>query len=66
MKTRWYDPMPRDPYPGSPTAGRVWAWETVPVDFQDRGGNDEGYCWKWCDSCGQRTEHDIDDCLTCG
>lgn len=32
-------------------------------DAATRGGTDEGYYWKWCDSCGKRTEWDADACL---
>lgn len=46
-------------------AGRVYAWETVEVEDQDRGANDEGYYYAWCDSCCKRTEHD-GGCLECG
>ena len=50
--------------------GRVYVWETVDVDEQDCGANDEGYYdegyyYAWCDSCCKRTEHD-DYCLECG
>ena len=45
-------------------AGRVYVWETVDVDDQDRGANDEGYYYEWCDSCCKRTEHD-GYCLEC-
>jgi hypothetical protein len=37
----------------------------VDVDDQDRGANDEGYYYAWCDSCCKRTEHD-GACLECG
>ena len=51
----------------------VWKWEHGEVGLlmdgrdedQDRGANDEGYYYAWCDSCCKRTEHD-DGCLECG
>jgi hypothetical protein len=64
-------PNYRNNYGGDPhnrndsRAGRVYVWETVDVDDQDRGANDEGYYYAWCDSCCKRTEH-INFCLECG
>ena len=46
-------------------APRVYAWETVDVDDQDRGANDEGFYYAWCVSCCKRTEHD-GNCIECG
>jgi len=45
-------------------AGRVYVWETVPIDEQDSGANDEGYYYEWCSGCNRRTEHD-GGCLEC-
>jgi len=45
-------------------AGRVYVWETVPIDEQDSGANDEGYYYEWCSGCRRRTEHD-GGCLEC-
>ena len=44
-------------------SGRVDVWETVPVDEQDSGANDEGYGYENCRVCGRITEHD--DCGNC-
>ena len=44
-------------------SGRVEVWETVPVDEQDSGANDEGYGYESCFLCKRVTEHD--DCGTC-
>lgn len=56
---------PHDPYePEDRRAGRVYVYETVDVEYQDRGANDEGYYYEWCDECNRRTEHD-GCCLEC-
>jgi hypothetical protein len=60
-----YQGVPSDPYNGSTSRERVYAWETVPVEYQDRGANDEGYYYEWCSSCGTRTEHEDGDCTAC-
>ena len=57
---------PHDPHESNDrSAGRVYVWETVDVDDQDRGANDEGYYYEWCGDCQRRTEHD-GGCLECG
>ena len=62
---RNYDNYGGDPHDRNDSrAGRVYVWETVDVDDQDRGANDEGYYYAWCDSCCKRTEHD-GGCLEC-
>lgn len=56
---------PRDPHESNDRhAGRVYVFETVDVEYQDCGANDEGYYYEWCDSCCKRTEHD-GCCLEC-
>lgn len=45
--------------------GREYVWETVPVDEQDRGANDEGYYHAWCPHCNRRTEQDDSVCTRC-
>ena len=32
----------------------------------DGGANDEGYYYKYCMTCGRRTEHDLTICIPCG
>ena len=44
---------------------KIYVWETVPVEEQDRGANDEGYYYTWCPYCAKRTEHDCGECLNC-
>ena len=34
--------------------------------WADGGANDEGYHYKYCYSCGQKTEHDLNNCISCG
>jgi len=31
-----------------------------------RQDNDEGYNYQYCSICGHTTEHDLDNCITCG
>lgn len=61
-----YQGIPSDPLRGSTSRDRVYAWETVPVEYGDRGANDEGYYYEWCSSCGCRTEHEDGECCNCG
>lgn len=44
---------------------RVYVWETVPVDEQDSGANDEGYYYDWCNYCRRRTEQGDGTCFGC-
>lgn len=32
----------------------------------DGGANDEGYNWRHCYTCSEKTEHDMSECLSCG
>jgi hypothetical protein len=57
--------IPTDPHRGTTSSERVYAWQTVPVEHQDRGANDEGYYFDWCGRCGHRTEHEEGDCMSC-
>lgn len=56
---------PSDPYAGTKSNERVYAWETVPIEESDRGANDEGYYYAYCYGCERRTEHENDECLEC-
>jgi len=57
---------PHDPYDkGQMYAPTVYAWETVDVEYQDVGANDEGYYYRWCGFCESRTEHDSCGCISC-
>ena len=31
----------------------------------DGSANDEGYHFKWCSRCRYKTEHELDECLSC-
>ena len=45
--------------------GRVYVWETVDIDEQDCGANDEGYYYAWCPHCERRTEQGDSMCFSC-
>lgn len=34
--------------------------------WMDGGANDEGYHYKYCPTCAQKTEHDWVNCIPCG
>ena len=36
-----------------------------PISHMDRGARDEGFARKWCQRCSKKTEHDLNNCITC-
>lgn len=47
------------------SAPKIYVYETVDVEYQDSGANDEGYFYNWCECCYKRTEHDDSGCISC-
>ena len=45
---------------------RDWCYLYVPESEQDSGANDEGYYYRFCNSCSERTEHETGSCCACG
>jgi hypothetical protein len=51
-------------YEQLPPTGRRFGWDDA-YDA-DGGANDEGYNYRHCRSCRKSTEHDLNECLSCG
>ncbi len=45
--------------------GRRYVSDMYEPGEDDRGARDEGYYYQWCGSCGESTEHEDEQCLSC-
>jgi hypothetical protein len=47
------------------TKNRDYVYRHVPVEYQDKGANDEGYYYDFCEICHRKTEHEDEVCCDC-